>query len=312
MHLPDDHRLERPTLADVPGILALVHASEIAAVGFADLSESEVVEALTAPGFDPARDAWLVRDAHDQLVGWGYLDEPTAEPFCEAYAHPAAPATIQATLISLLCDRIAQRAADSDQSEVVARAGAIPAETGYIQVLADAGFEFERQHARMSRPLTGSEQRPAPVPGYDLRPLRPNESHACHEVMRAAFAGSTSSSPPVDFGEFVAMPGIYWPDSLVVAEDGELVGAALLSSQAEDKNEGWVKWLGVRPEHRRRGLAEALLRTAFAYCAEQGRTAIGLGVDTTNPTGAYHLYESLGMTPSYRANIYQRIVRSAS
>jgi hypothetical protein len=40
----------------------------------------------------------------------------------------------------------------------------------------------------------------------------------------------------------------------------------------------------------------------------KGRDAAGLGVDLTNPTGAYRLYESLGMYPVYETDIYERTV----
>ncbi|GIG56064.1 hypothetical protein Lfu02_04360 [Longispora fulva] len=45
--------------------------------------------------------------------------------------------------------------------------------------------------------------------------------------------------------------------------------------------------------------------TATGRHAARGRTAVGLGVDTSNPTGAYHLYRSVGMAAAYVANIYQ-------
>ncbi|WP_132125154.1 GNAT family N-acetyltransferase [Actinocrispum wychmicini] len=309
MPLPDGYRTERPALAHVPEILALVHASDVAAVGFPDFDESEVVAALTAPGFDPAADSWLVRDGQGRLAGWGYLDAPSAdadEVFCEAYAHPGQDSAVQATLIDLLLGRLAERAAGRPQ--VTAKAGAIPTETQYIQVLTDAGFAFERQQARMTRPLTGNEQKPTPVPGYTVRELRTAELPDCHEILRVAFA-DTAQAFQSTVDELAAAPNILWAECLVAeADNGALAGVLLSSNQSADKNEGWVKWLGVLPDHRGRGLATALLSTAFAGYAEQGRTAVGLGVDTTNPTGAYRLYESLGMTAAYRVNIYQQDV----
>jgi mycothiol synthase len=57
-----------------------------------------------------------------------------------------------------------------------------------------------------------------------------------------------------------------------------------------------------------RGIARALLSAAFATYTAKGRDAAGLGVDLTNPTGAYRLYESLGMYPVYETDIYERTV----
>ncbi|MCK2238863.1 MULTISPECIES: N-acetyltransferase [unclassified Crossiella] len=149
MRLPDGYSLQRPTLAEVPEILALVHASDVAAVGFPDFDESEVTAALT-----------------------------------------------------------------------------------------------------------GTEQPPDPVPGYTIRPLRTEELRACHELVCATFA---ETAHPL-------------------------------------------------PGHRGRGLASALLRAAFAGYTAEGRSKVGLGVDTTNPTGVYRLYESLGMTLAYRVNVYRQVI----
>ena len=71
--IPADCTIRRPTLDDVPEILAVVHASDIAAVGEPDFTADEVVEILDAPNHDPARDSWLALDPAGRLVGWAYL-----------------------------------------------------------------------------------------------------------------------------------------------------------------------------------------------------------------------------------------------
>ena len=288
MRLPEGYRTERPVLADVAEILDLVHASEIAVLGYPDCGRSDIEAALTAPGVDLTADSWLVRDGDGRLVGWGHLDP--ADWFCEAYARPGEGPSVQGVLIDLLLVRVVERAGD-----VIVRAGALPAEEQYIRVLADAGFEFERQHARMTRPLTGDEQ-PASVAGYTIRIPTDTELPACEEVLRAAFG---------DDAEYAATPKLVLAECLVAEADGGFAGV-LLSTESSD--EGWVKWLGVRPEHRRRGLAEALLSTAIATNARLGRKSVGLGVNTASPTKAYQLYERLGFAAAYRANIYRRVV----
>ncbi|MCO1575317.1 GNAT family N-acetyltransferase [Crossiella sp. SN42] len=292
----DGFQVARPGSADVAEILALVHASDIAAVGFADFDESEVVSALA--------ESWVVRDRDGLAVGWGYLDPPGAaeEVCCEAYARPGADPAVQAELVRLLLGRLAERA------PVTARSAATPGETAYIRVLEQAGFAFERQHARMTRPLTGDEQRPAPVPGYTLRRLNSGELVECHELLRTAFTGAAQPFPGT-LGELADTPGIRWAESLVAeADSGELAGVVVSSGQSPASEEGWVKWLGVLPAHRGRGLGRALLAGAFAAYAEEGLGKAGLGVDTTNPTGAYRLYESVGMTPAYLTNIYRQVI----
>ncbi|HET8659531.1 MAG TPA: GNAT family N-acetyltransferase [Micromonosporaceae bacterium] len=60
--LPAGWRVRRPTLDDVPAILAVVHAGDIAAVGYPDFTADDVREVLTAPATDPERDCWVALD----------------------------------------------------------------------------------------------------------------------------------------------------------------------------------------------------------------------------------------------------------
>ncbi len=88
--------------------------------------------------------------------------------------------------------------------------------------------------------------------------------------------------------------------------DGVAAGILQSADQSVEQNEGWVKNLGVAKEFRGRGLGRLLLQTAFATYAAKGRTSAGLGVDLTNPTGAYRLYESVGMRRLYEIDTYER------
>src|SRR5262249_21684941 len=160
-------------------------------------------------------------------------------------ARPGEGPSVQAALIDLLLGRIAERA----EGEVTARSGALPMEEQYIGVLAAAGFEFDRQQARMTRPLTGGERPPTGTTGHTIRPMLADELAAGAEVLRAAFGDTT---------DYAGTPNLVLTECLVAVADGELAGV-LLSTESSENAEGWVKWLGVHPEHRRHGLADALL-----------------------------------------------------
>ena len=49
----------------------------------------------------------------------------------------------------------------------------------------------------------------------------------------------------------------------------------------------------------------SLLRRAFVHYRDLGRTAIALGVDATNTTGAVALYEKVGMRPALVFEVYE-------
>ena len=100
------------------------------------------------------------------------------------------------------------------------------------------------------------------------------------------------------FGEDVYPPFFFrqamdlWPDLLIVAErEGRLLGYAL-GGLGQDRSQGWLLSLAVRPEARGFGLAERMMLQV-----EQGLTTlqvarVRLTVDPANP--AQRLYLRLG------------------
>jgi ribosomal protein S18 acetylase RimI-like enzyme len=69
-----------------------------------------------------------------------------------------------------------------------------------------------------------------------------------------------------------------------------------------------VRILGVLPEYRQRGLGQALLQHTFAEFARRGFTAVGLGVDAENPTGAVRVYERAGMRVERTNLVFEKVV----
>jgi ribosomal protein S18 acetylase RimI-like enzyme len=81
---------------------------------------------------------------------------------------------------------------------------------------------------------------------------------------------------------------------------GEVAGAALAF---ETPLGGYIADLAVRRPWRGRGVGHALLLQAFAELRRRGQPRAYLGVDSDNPTGAVHLYTSLGMRPVHGAHL---------
>jgi GNAT superfamily N-acetyltransferase len=306
-----------PTRNDVPAILALVHASDIAAIGEPDYSADDVAEVLTAPNFDPDLDSWLAFDAGGRLLGWAYVSNHSGGPreFIDVYVHPEYGRAVQAELLRLALERVPDRAHELGYAEVTVRAAAIATELHWIGIIEAAGFTFVKRYARMARELSDADVPPTVPAGVVIRPLRHEdevEMRAFFEVLWAAFVDIPDSMSG-DYDDYRAriasLPSVSWDEWFVAEVDGVVVGA-LQSAGAED-NEGWVRNLGVAAAYRGRGLGRLLLQTAFAAYRSKGRTSAGLGVDLTNPTSAYRLYTGVGMRPAYESDIYERTVASA-
>ncbi|MEV4636236.1 GNAT family N-acetyltransferase [Actinoplanes sp. NPDC049548] len=314
--LPPGWRTRRPTLDDVPEILALAHASDIASVGEPDFTVEDVREALTGPNTDMTRDCWVALDADGAIVGWAYPHNANREArdFLEVYVWPERGVPAQRPLLELLLARAAERGAEFGHETYTVRAGAIPTEKPWIRALTDAGFTFLKQHARMTMSLEGvSPAPPEPPAGITVRPVDPHdeaEMRRFHATIEEAFRDSDHRATDyetwrarVDTEESVSY------DEWFVGFVDETWAGVLQSSDANAADgSGWVRALAVLRAYRRRGVGEALLRRAFATYAGKGRTTAGLGVDLANPTQAARLYRAVGMHPLYEANIYERVI----
>jgi ribosomal protein S18 acetylase RimI-like enzyme len=301
------------TLRDVAAILSVATASDIASLGEPDWTEEEVVAVLTAPHQDPARDTWLAHGPDGAPLAWAYVDNPERGPRenVEVYA---VDETAFGPLLDLALGRVAERARESGHDAVTLRAGAVASETAYIDALKERGFVFRKRHARMTKVLTGDERRPEggePEGGGTVRVMRPDELPRFHEVLQTAFADTADFIATAYADWLAALPPSSWDEWLVAEAGGRIVGVLQSSDQGVERGEGWVKNLAVLREHRKAGIGGALLRAAFAIYAAKGRATAGLGVDLTNPTGAYHLYTGVGMTVAFAADMYERTVEAA-
>ena len=314
--LPAGWTTRPPTLDDVSEILGVIHASDIAAVGEPDYTSEEVVEVLTGPNHYPGRDSWVALDAQRRIVGWAYIENTTKaeRDLFDVYVHPEWGQPAQGHLLSLVLDRIPERAAEFGFAQMTARAGVIASETHYVGLLRVAGFEFVKRYARMKRHLTGAEQSPDLPAGITIRNVNHEDDadmRTFHRILETAFS-ELPDFMPFDYDTYrarlAALPSIVWDEWFIAEVHGVLAGILQSSGQSDEQNEGWVKNLAVAKEFRGRGLGSLLLLTAFATYARKGRVAAGLGVDLTNPTGAYRLYQSVGMRPAYEADVYERTV----
>jgi ribosomal protein S18 acetylase RimI-like enzyme len=146
-----------------------------------------------------------------------------------------------------------------------------------------------------------------PPPGITIAPFQMSDAREVHAVIEEAFADHWDTT--VDTFEVWSKRsfarGDFEPAFWFVAREGdEAVGCLCGLPSMEDK--GWIRNVSVRPAWRGKGIAKSLLTRAFAAFAEHGRARVGLGVDSTNETGAPRLYESVGMRTEKTFDFYER------
>lgn len=311
--LPDGVTWRRPALteADADAVFRLVAGHNRAIVGFADYTMPDALEQLTEPGFDPGADAWLVHDRSGALVGFGGCRDEGGDGRVEIEVI-AGDDTVAAWLFA------AARARADEQ----ARAGGHPAATVELAVYRDdeaqrtraaaLGFEPVTTFHRMRIDHDGGVEVPAGPPSVVVRrgPGDDELRRQAYSVMATAFAdhfgwGSPTYEQWQD--QIDASPVMDWSQLWVADVDGRAV--AMLHAHAgfvPDEGCGYVRHVGVLPEHHGRGLARLLLRTAFADDAARGRRGALIHVDTNNVTPAHDLYRGLGMRPVLVVDVWRR------
>lgn len=312
--LPLDHRWRRPTAEDVPAIYWLVAAHDTALIGAPDVTEDDLRDEFTAPGFDPTTDAWLVLDAGGTAAGfaWAARKGTSADINIDFYVHPEADPELAGPLLTLAERRAADIGRELDHDEIRVGKGCYREDREGAALLAGRGYTVATTFHRMSRALDGDAADPPAEPGVVLRVCRPDENllRAAHAVREAAFVDHFGTVPQTfeEWRNYHAARSVTdWSQAWVAELDGQPVGMLLANNAfVPTDNAGYVQTLAVHPSARGRGLAKLLLRTSFAEMRRRGRTRVILDVDSNNATGAVDLYESVGMRPTQRVDVWRR------
>ncbi len=69
---------------------------------------------------------------------------------------------------------------------------------------------------------------------------------------------------------------------------------------------GFIRHVGVRADHRGRGIGGALVLQAVHLLGQAGLKHVDLGVDMEDEVGAARLYETLGFTTLQRLELVER------
>jgi ribosomal protein S18 acetylase RimI-like enzyme len=90
---------------------------------------------------------------------------------------------------------------------------------------------------------------------------------------------------------------------LATREDGRLVATVMVGA---DGHRGWVYYLAVAPDRRKRGLGEAMMRAAEAWVAARGMPKMQLMVRIEN-AGAAGFYHAIGYETEERLLLAKRL-----
>ncbi len=254
-------------------------------IGFADVDRPIEPFVMTYAGASVHPDRWDCEELWDALYAW---TATRAASYVEL-----APAGAQ---VSLLTESV-----DSDRTRKAA--------------VTRAGFELARIFFRMRIEFDG-EPKPPTIPAavvlrrIDMERELLDVARVHNEAFRDHW-GHTEETPEALVGEWRKETAGQRADfNYVAVADGAIAGYVVCQDNYRgDSTIGLVDFLGVRPAHRRGGIALALLETAFRAFQAAGYHAVRLGVDASSPTGATRLYEKAGMHVVEQVNRYEKILR---
>ena len=282
--LPDGLTHRPLTLEDGPAVYAAVAAEEMVDLGEVDVSLEDVVSDWQRPSYDIAASTVGVFDG-ELLVAYG---DVSGEEVGYAAVLPSYQGRGIGTAIACWIQATA-RARGS------ARIGAqVPAGSAAERLMRDLGYRELWTAWELELP-EGRQLAARPLPdGFTVRDATESDHEAAWTLIEDCFLEWSGRERMTieDFGALVwGRPGWQpWNLRLVHSPAGELVGAThvYLSGDA-----AYVARIAVRPDHRGRGLAPAMLVDAFALAREHGAVRSHLSTDTR--AGARGLYEKVGM-----------------
>jgi mycothiol synthase len=199
-------------------------------------------------------------------------------------------------LLELAEARMAEEGAARNLSWTVA------ADERASELLGRRGYREVRRFWDMAIEL---EEEPA-EPNVAIEAFREEDARAFHAANEEAFEDHWEATPESfeTWWERQLGRANYDPSLWFLIRDGDEV-AAIARNELRASG-GYVGSLGVRKAWRGRGYGRALLLHSFREFRRRGMTRATLGVDAANPTGATHLYESVGMHVDLEVIVWEK------
>jgi len=317
----------RPYAGDaaLKAIANLINACEAVDQLDKGTSVSELQQQFDEPSLDKARDIRLWEDADSQLVGMGRLWIPPTGKVIDGFLWfrvlpTARGGDLERQIVAWAEGRM-REVSEERGVQVKLRSGSratqsdSPSKTlrDRIALLESCGFIADRYFFTMERSLS------LPIPesqlpdGFTIRQVKSNEdTEAWVELFNQSFIDHWNHHDlTVESYKYWLTDPDYKPelDLVAVAADGKFAAFCHCDISPKDnkrsgRNEGWISTLGTRRGFRRKGLGRAMLLSGMQRLKVAGVDIAKLGVDSENPLGAGHLYESVGFRKVYTQIMY--------
>ena len=304
--------LRPPREDEAAEVARLVNAASRAEHGTDDVVESEIARWFSQPQVDRERDMFLAEE-NGTPVAYADVGDTgeTGELFwIDLRLPPDASEAAGEALVDAATRRALEIASERRPGlgpRIIADASSTNERAA--DVLERAGFRLYRHSYRMAIDLDAEIPEPRFPRGLEVRTFAGGEERAVFDAVNEAFEdswdhvrGSFEEWRHWNLDSERFDPELWW----LVYDGAEIAGLCLCRPYEAEPDMGWVASLAVRRPWRRRGIARALLLTAFREFKRRGFARVGLGVDADSLTGADRLYEGAGMRPIRRHDMYEK------
>lgn len=284
------------------------------------LTEEEQQVNFARPGFHPERRVLVVEGprldgvADGMLLGYGMVpsveDQATGERTYTVSLH-VHPAARDHGLVRFLTRKLVEIARQEEaRLEGSARGLAkirldASEKQLYLKALGkELGLKLVRQFWVMQCPLDNLDE-PQAIEGVTIRNYRsPDDHEAAMDAYNLSFCDHFGFHPSTmdrwqhRFADPTMRVDLSWVAE-TEGEPGKIAGFCLCNVYEEENKalgrcEGWIALLGTVRGWRGKGLGRSLLLHGLHSLRAGGLDTGVLGVDSTSPTGADRLYESVG------------------
>jgi mycothiol synthase len=319
----DDLSIRPPTRADAAAIADHLRVVEEVDQTGEHYSTDDVVELLENPMIDPKRD-WVLAQVAGEIVASTLLmprapADGVVDVSVVGEVHPAHRGRgIGSTLLPMMVARAKEYVAEQGEGlSAVLRAHAISDDQGAAELFESLGFVPMRWNFLMEADLSlPSPEQPTEMPeGYAVHTWEGIDHDEIRAAHNAAFGGHHYGFTPWDaqmWEQWVSASRSYRPALSLVARSADGAIAAYVQTAEYDAvaettgvREAFVAKVGTTPDHRRRGLASALLAQCIELYREHAFDRSALDVDSENPSGALGVYERAGFEVKKKFTLYE-------
>ncbi|KYK30345.1 MAG: hypothetical protein AYK23_03655 [Candidatus Proteinoplasmatales archaeon SG8-5] len=186
-------------------------------------------------------------------------------------------------------------------------------EADWIGLVESEGYEVVRYSFIMVRPdMEDIPDIPLPA-GLEVRPVTPDDYRKVWEADVEACRDSWEMVKTVEeWYRYWLDSHEFQPEKWQVAWDGDKVAGAVQPFINEEENKlfnrkrGYTENIHVGREWRKKGVAKALIARSLHLLKDLGMEEACLGVDAENPTGALHVYQSMGFNEVRRYMTFRK------